>query len=253
MQKFVIKQFKPEDTDRHRTWLIIGARNTGKSCLLKDLLYKTQKGKCDLCLAMTATITTSDMFKEFLPPNFVYDNGFDAGVCDNYLQTCRETIENRKQRSTTLVLDDLAFDAKFLKSSTPKQLFLNGRHFNTSTFLTTQYSMAIPVIIRANIDFVIALKETILINRKRLYDHYFGAFKSFKDFEKVFNFCTKNYGCLVLDRTAHSGELQDLIKHYKADINLPPFKIGKSVFFKLDKVCDEARKKKRCTTDVIVS
>ena len=36
---FTIKQFEPTKAKKHRTWLIIGPRGSGKSVLLKDLLY----------------------------------------------------------------------------------------------------------------------------------------------------------------------------------------------------------------------
>ena len=244
MSQFNIDEFKPSAAQPDRIWLLIGGRNTGKTVLLRDLLYKTQRKTCDMCLAMTATISTANMFKKIMPTSFVYQNGYNYDVADAFLEACSANAEKGKIRHTVLVLDDVVFDNKILKNKTQQALHLNGRHFHTSIFETSQYSMLIPTVIRANIDYVFALKETVRANRRRLYENYFGVFASFAEFEKVFSEVTKNYGAIVLDRTQSSGMLKDLIKYYRSVDNTPDFKLGRPVFYKLHDIYNQKVEKK---------
>lgn len=243
-----LKLFKPEDAQKKRVWLLLGGRNTGKTVLLNDLLSKTQ-GETDLCMAMSGTVAGAEMLRTHLPQTLVTHDGYNYERADGFLEVCRKLSERGKVRNTTLVLDDCMFDNKVMKSKTQSALHLNGRHYNTSVFNTSQYAMLIPAVIRANVDYVLALKETVRANRKRLFEHYFGVFPSFAAFERVFTECTERFGVMVLDRTQSSGKLSDLIKRYRANPSPPPFLIGKKVFFKLDvllrKLYEEEKKKNR--------
>ena len=74
-----------------------------------------------------------------------------------------------------------------MKTETQRALHLNGRHLNTSLFITTQYCMTAPAVIRGNIDYIIALKEPNKNIRKKLYEYYFGIFPTYTMFESIFN------------------------------------------------------------------
>jgi hypothetical protein len=241
---YQIQQFDPLKAQKNRVWLLIGGRNTGKSVLLLDLLYKTQR-ETDFVLAMSATISSIEMFKAILPPGCVYTDGYDYDKADQFLALTSQLSMNGKKRNVTLCLDDVMFDSKVMKCKTQSNLHLNGRHYNTCVFNTTQYSMLIPTAIRSNVDYVFALKETVRANRRRLFEHYFGTFTTFAEFEKVFSECTREYGALVLDRTQSSGNTEDLIKYYKADVDIPKFQLGLPVFYKMAGVIKEMLKKKR--------
>jgi len=38
--------------------------------------------------------------------------------------------------------------------------------------------------------------------------------------------CTQNYECLVINNTTQSNKLEDIVFWYKADANLPNFRLG---------------------------
>jgi len=230
--EYRISQFDPSKASTDRVWLLIGARNGGKSVLLRDLLYHN-KGKIDIAMAMTATVSTANSFSEFIPEPFIYKDGYDYNKAENFLSSTEKLVVDGKTRHAGLILDDCMFDDKVMKTPTQRKLHLNGRHYNTSIFNTTQYCMIIPNAIRTNIDYVLALKDTIKANRRRLYEYFFGSFPSFAEFDKVFQKCTENYGALVLDRTQPSGKREDMIKWYVANNNLPRFKLGRPIYFYL--------------------
>lgn len=237
-KEYRIPQFDPTKAKKDCVWLLIGPRNTGKTVLLKDLLYKT-RSHYDLAMAMTATVSTIDMLKEFIPHRLVFGNGYDFAFGDNFLLTCQNTVTKMKERHCALILDDCMFNHKVMKTETQKNLHLNGRHYKTTIFNTTQYCMIIPNDIRTNVDFVFALRDNIMANKRRLFEYFFGMFSSFSEFNKVFSACTKNFGCLVLDKTGSTASITDCMRWYVASTNIPAFTLGRPIYFQLSRFIDE--------------
>ena len=50
-----VKRFDFSEAEPSRVWLIVGARNTGKTVLLRDILYKMRR-HIDFAVAMTTTV-----------------------------------------------------------------------------------------------------------------------------------------------------------------------------------------------------
>ena len=122
-------------------------------------------------------------------------------------------------------MDDCLFDASWTRDKNIRYLFMNGRHVHALFIITMQYALGVPPALRTNVDFVFILRETIVSNRKRLYEQYAGMFPDFESFCQVMDQCTENYECLVIDNNAKSNKLVDQVYWYKA----PPhsdFKIG---------------------------
>ena len=97
-----------------------------------------------------------------------------------------------------------------------------------------QYALGIPPNLRTNIDYIFILRENIVSNRKRLWEHYAGMFPTFEMFNQVMNQCTENYECLVVDNNAKSNKLQDQIFWYKAEPH-KNFKLGSKEFWEISK------------------
>lgn len=45
--------------------------------------------------------------------------------------------------------------------------------------------------------------------------------------------CTENFSALVLDQTAPTSRIEECVFWYKAELNLPPFKLANPIFHKL--------------------
>lgn len=82
--------------------------------------------------------------------------------------------------------------------------------------LTMQYSLDIDPGLRLNSDYVFVFRDPVRANRERLYDNFFGVFPSFHTFNAVFDQCTEDYECLVLDNRATSNKVEDCVFWYKA-------------------------------------
>ena len=103
---------------------------------------------------------------------------------------------------------------------------MNGRHYKLLIIMAIQYARSIPPDLRNNADYVFILREPSQEQRKKLYSDYAGIVPDFKSFCKIMDKCTADYGCLVIDKTTSSNEIEDNIFYYKAKINKKPFKVG---------------------------
>jgi len=232
--KLSIKKFEPSNIKKHRIFLLIGKRGTGKTTLMKDLIFNI-KNYVDCVFAFSPTHDTLDEFKKFVPNGFVFDS-FDTRALEKIVAKQTKLKEYKKKLLNIVILcDDCAYDKKNLATDIVRNIFMNGRHINITLIFAVQYLMDISPSLRTNIDYVFALRENIRANREKLHKYFFGCFSNFKDFNSAFEKTTSNNECIVLDNTTCSDNLNEQIYFYKAEMTLPKFKLGKECYWKLDK------------------
>ncbi len=231
MVRLHVRKFDPKTLKPHRIIIVVGKRGTGKSVLQRDLLYHLAD-KLDFGLAMTPTEESAETFREHMPDSWIY-NGFSTHKLDTMLNLQRENVKKKKARSLFIVLDDCMYDKKILKGLGIRDLFMNGRHLNITMCNAVQYVMDMGPDLRTQVDYVFALRENIISNKNKLWKYFFGMFEKYDDFAKVMDKCTENHSCIVMDNTTGSCNVNECIFWYKAQINLPEFKIGKPIYWKL--------------------
>ncbi len=218
--------------------LLLGKRGTGKSVLLKDLMSH-MKDKLYAGIAMTPTQDSIDVFEEFLPRSFVYDD-FNKDVIDRVLETkrvlSRRNARKRKQlaaaglsedkRYIALIMDDCMFEKKNMKNKAVRDVFMNGRHEDLFFVNLQQYVMDMGPDLRSNVDFVFALRDSSMENRAKLWKSFFGIFKNYDDFSDLMDGCTENYEAMVLATRVQSNDWRDCVFWYKARHPIPSFRLG---------------------------
>lgn len=223
-----LKKFNPKTIGDGRICVMIGKRGTGKSFLCKDIMYYKRNLPCGVVIS--GTEEGNGFFKEIVPDLFVY-NDYDSSILSRVVARQRKLAKNKASGSGMfVVLDDCLYDKRVVKETVTRQVFMNGRHWNIFLILTAQYCMDMPPDIRANIDYVFVLRENIIHNREKLYKNFFGVFPTFDMFCQVLDQCTENFECLVLDNTAKSNKVEDIVFWYKAKSH-PPFRMGSKVFW----------------------
>ena len=110
---------------------------------------------------------------------------------------------------------------------------MNGRHLKVTFINAMQYVMDMGPDLRSQVDYVFALRENIISNLTKLWKFFFGIFNDFNDFQKTFKALTEDNGCIVIDNTVKSNQIQDSIFWYKASVNIPRFKLGRSRYWTL--------------------
>ena len=226
-----VKRFDTSTLKPHRIIIVVGKRGTGKSVLQRDLLYHLSD-RLDFGLAMTPTEESSETFRQHMPDSWIYSS-FSATKLDSMLNIQREMVKAKKQRSLFVIMDDCMYDKKILKGVGVRDLFMNGRHLSVTLCNAVQYVMDMGPDLRTQVDYVFALRENIIANKNKLWKYFFGMFEKYEDFARVMDKCTENHGCIVMDNTTGSCNVEECIFWYRAALELPPFKMGKEVFWRL--------------------
>ena len=224
-----VRKFNPRTIKESRILFILGKRHTGKSVLMKDLLYHMPRP--DFVLAMAPTEDTLAMYREFLPPCCIFDH-FSQEKLERTVSLQKELVARGKKRTVLILLDDCLYQKGVLKSTAMRHIFFNGRHDNICLVCAAQYMMEVDVSLRTNIDYIFTMRENILTNRQKLYKYYFGQFSSFSDFDKVMTACTQDYRALVLDGTlANNANPTDCVMWYRASTEVPAFRLCRPVYW----------------------
>ena len=243
LKKFDMKSisFKPNE-NKGPVIVLIGKRDTGKSFLVRDLLYYQQD--IPIGTVISGTEEGNVFYSKMVPKLFVH-NEYNTAIIENILKRQRTVLKQIKKEMETykrttidprafVILDDCLYDSSWTRDKMMRLLFMNGRHWKVMLVITMQYPLGIPPNLRTNIDYVFILRENYIANRKRIYENYAGMFPTFESFCQVMDQCTENFECLVIHNNSKSNKLHDQVFWYKAD-NHGDFRLGSKEFWELSK------------------
>ena len=222
--------------------VMIGRRDTGKSYLVRDLLYYHQD--IPIGTVISGTEAGNGFYANHVPKLFIHDE-YNTAIIENILKRQKTVLKQVKKELESfkksnidprafVILDDCLFDAAWTRDKMMRLLFMNGRHWKIMLIITMQYPLGIPPVLRTNIDYVFILREPYIANRKRIYENYAGMFPTFESFCQVMDQCTENYECLVINNNVKSNKLRDQIFWYKAEGH-KEFKLGSREFWEISK------------------
>ena len=227
LKKFDMRKisFKPNE-NKGPVIVLIGRRDTGKSFLVRDLLYYHQD--IPVGTVISGTEAGNGFYGKLVPKLFIHDE-YNSSIIENILKRQKVVLKEIKKHKETykrpsdidprafVIMDDCLYDNTWSRDKMMRLLFMNGRHWKIMLVITMQYPLGIPPNLRTNIDYVFILREPYIANRKRIYDNYAGMFPNFEAFAQVMDQCTENYECLVVDNNSKSNKLEDQIYWYKAE------------------------------------
>jgi hypothetical protein len=223
--------------------VMIAPSGSGKSWIVRHILYAMRKIPCGTIMAPTDKMTK--FYNEFVPPIYIHHE-FNPIVLPKILARQRKIIEKNNTRikhgkkpidpRTVLVMDDcMAAKHLWLKDPNMLEIMNQGRHSQLTFILTMQYCLGIQPELRDQFNFIFLLGEDNATARRKLYDHYAGIFPKFDLFEQVFNQVTENYGCLVINKKIKSQDLSKKVFWFRAK-KVPNFMIGNHSFLKYNKI-----------------
>ena len=243
LKKFDMRKisFKPNE-NKGPVIVLIGRRDTGKSFLVRDLLYYHQD--IPIGTVISGTEAGNGFYGSIVPKLFIHDE-YNTAIIENVLKRQKIVMKQVKKEKASygrsnidprafVILDDCLYDNSWARDKMMRLLFMNGRHWKIMLIITMQYPLGVPPNLRTNIDYTFVLREPYLTNRKRIYDNYAGMFSTFESFCQVMDQCTENYECLVISNNAKSNQLTDQIYWYKASSH-KDFKLGSLEFWEMSK------------------
>lgn len=219
-----LRKFDMTNIGDDKVIVLIGKRNTGKSYIVRDILY--HKRDFPIGTVISATEKENKFYGDIIPSMLIHDE-YKPNIIDNVLK--RQAMIIRKMHNDIqlygksnadcrafLIMDDCLYDSSWKHDKNIRYIFQNGRHKKMLFLLTMQFVLGIPPELRTNVDYVFICRENIIANRKRLYEAFAGMFPTFEVFSQVMDQCTENYECLVIDNTTKSNRLEDQVFWYKA-------------------------------------
>jgi hypothetical protein len=267
LKKFDMKliTFNPDES-KGPVIILIGKRDTGKSFLVRDLLYHHQS--IPVGTVISGTEASNSFYKSHVPPLFIHHE-YSTVIIDNILRRQKVVLKQMKETHNGgsnidprcfCILDDCLYDNSWTRDKLMRLLFMNGRHWKIMLIITLQYALGIPPILRNNIDYVFLLRDPSYANRRRLWENYASMFPTLESFCSVFDQTTQNYECMVINNNAKSNRIQDQVFWYKAETR-PNFKLGSKEFWDIskdiggsddDEEFDPHRSKKKNSMQIIV-
>jgi len=233
-----LRKFNMKDIPQDAVVIFIGRRRTGKSTLVKDLLFHHQN--MPLGTVISGTEESNGFFKKMIPPIFIHGE-YNPVILANFVKRQKLVMQKIMQDQdrgvaskldprSFLILDDCMYDDSWTHDKNIKYLFMNGRWLKVFFLITMQFPLGIQPSLRTNVDYVFILREPYMSNRKRIYENYGSAFPSFEFFCQIMDQCTQNFECLVINNNTQSNKLEDAIFWYKAEMH-GDFRIGAPEFW----------------------
>lgn len=237
--------FKPDEA-KGPVIVLIGRRDTGKTFLVRDLLYHHQD--VPIGTVISGTEAGNGFYAAHVPKLFIHHD-YNSVLIDNILRRQKMVLkqverENEANAGTSkkcsidprtfVIMDDCLYDQGWTKDKLMRVLFMNGRHWKVLLIITMQYPLGIPPTLRTNIDYVFILREPYLTNRKRIWENYASMFPTLEAFSAVMDQTTENFECLVISNNARVNKLQEQVFWYKAEPR-PNFKLGSPEFWAISK------------------
>lgn len=234
-----IREFDPSSIASDATILVVGKRHTGKTTLTRDIMHNVRR-KLDLVMGMNPTEMGNHNLEFFIPPSLIFHEFNDEKI-KHLLEWQKRTTANGKAMNVGLVMDDCMSETtgggkkKAMGSQDIIKVFKLGRHLKLFYINCMQYIKDAPPEIRGNVDLLFAFGTTSGNEREKLWKEYFAMFTTYKNFCQVFEACTQQYECIVLDTRKAAKSPTDSVFYYKAKIIQEPFQVGRPIFWNLSK------------------
>ena len=138
--------FRP-DENKGPVIVLIGRRDTGKSFLVRDLLYYHQD--IPIGTVISGTEAGNGFYSTHVPKLFIHDE-YNIVIIENILKRQKIVLKQIKKELQAykksnidarafVILDDCLYDASWTKDKMMRLLFMNGRHWKIMLIITMQY------------------------------------------------------------------------------------------------------------------
>ena len=128
LKRFDMKSisFKPDES-KGPVVVLIGRRDTGKSFLVRDLLYYQQS--IPIGTVISGTEEGNGFYGKLVPKLFIH-NEYNSAIIENILKQIKKEMEQFKRTTidprTFVILDDCLYDNTWSRDKLMRLLFMNG-------------------------------------------------------------------------------------------------------------------------------
>jgi len=212
--------------------VVVGRRGTGKTVLIRDLLTRLPYKHV---VAFSPTESSQRMMAEFAPTANIFAE-YDPLVLRRVLEFqrtelsaayARAKINNSEARDPNLLRSVVCvFDDCYRPSKDHvfQHLVMNSRTLRVTTVLAVGSIGDLLPVVRANIDYCFAFRESSMCARMKLYTNIFNIFETYEAFRAAFQEATRERGeALVMDNTSNRPSIAQDVRRYRASTAPPSF------------------------------
>jgi hypothetical protein len=233
LESVSIKPFDLRTLPRNATILVYGKRRSGKSVLVRNIMYKHRDIPSGIVISQSEE--TNPFYRKFIPQSYIYER-YDSvrmkQIYEHQVKAVKKDSGPCPENNFFIVMDDVLSDVRAWKTDeTLQRAMFNGRHANIFLVIVMQYCLALPPAIRSNFDYVFIFKDIIPANRKRLYENFAGIIGTFENFNRIMDEVTKDHGCLVIKLCGDSNSWKDCVFWLKAKIIDRTFRVGSDEYW----------------------
>jgi len=213
------------DFSRPLILIFIGKQASGKSFLLRNLIYQlTKQNTFKFGHVFSATSFNPDY--DFMPEKHV-DGDYSEHKLELYIDSLKKWMTNnpgKKLPPSFLILDDL-LGKIHQNSDVFSNLMSTYRHFNMTVFITSQYMVrSISTLLRELADVAFIFKSKFKNTRTSLYEAFGQSLESQDEFDDVLERATKERrACLVYK--ANEDKIEDAYLSFKCPGDDHKFKL----------------------------
>lgn len=208
--------------------VIIGRRETGKSVLVRDVLFSHQD------IPFGTILSGKDCYSDIVPKSFMHNEYTSSSIhkiLNRQKTILKENLDDTKVDPRHVVIFDGCFhDARWTSDAFIHELIMHAIDYKILLVITLTYPLGIQPHLRNSINYIFILQENVTNNRRRIYENYASLFPSFHDFCIALDGCTNEYDCLVIDNTSKSTKIEDRIFYYNVKQH-SDFQLGAKEFW----------------------
>jgi hypothetical protein len=204
--------------------VVVGKPGTGKSSLIKGLLY-AKKHMFPIGMAMSGSEDTNHAFSEIMPSTFVY-NEYNESKIEDFVKRQKLARQHLPNPWAVIIIDDCTDDPKVFNKPLQNAMFKKGRHWKMMYLLSLQYAMDVKPQIRTNIDGIFILREPIESNREKLYRNFASIIPTYEIFCDLMDQLTEDYHSIYIHNTTGTNKWQECVFYWKAKLPPPGWKLG---------------------------
>lgn len=223
-----------KDTKQGAKYILIGAPGTGKSTLIKDIMY-FKKHIIPIGHVFSGTDDSNKFFTDFFPDSFIFtEEQLSSYMGKKEHESLLEEnpvvkFKRRQQLASTYleprnivpwaleIFDDCTSDTRYLKRPPIQAIYKNGRHWRMLHLASYQFCLDMPTNIRTNVNGVFIMKEGNPKMRDRLFVNYSDGGMDRYEFDYIMDQLTEDYCAMYINKRAKSNRVDETILYYKSD------------------------------------
>lgn len=199
-------------------YLLIGRPASGKSTLIRDLLYY-KRNFLPVAVAVSTTEAMNHFYASIMPSLFVY-NHFSPDILSDFIGHQKNKIEKGLEYPSTFgafVMDDCSADSKIIHDRNLEDILKNGRHMNVFFLMANQYVLDMAPKLRVCFDGVFILRNANMSDRKKIHENFASAIQPFSEFNRLMDEATEDHRVIFVDNRSTSNDWRACFKTYRAE------------------------------------